>query len=81
MPTNNGKDGYIPNSRATRRAWRGMLRYTELTQIATDPRWQSFPLFLADMSLRPDGTALRRHDETQGFYPSNCAWMPILAAS
>jgi hypothetical protein len=75
VPTNNGKDGYIANSRSTRRAWSGMIRHAEITGAKIEPRWESFGAFLDDMSYRPEGTVLRRHDESKGFYPSNCAWV------
>jgi len=67
---------YIANSRSTRRAWAGMLRFAELTGANVEPRWESFGAFLDDVSYRPENTVLRRRDESQGFTANNCAWMP-----
>jgi hypothetical protein len=70
--------GYIANSRASRRVYRGLLRYADIYKIGVDPRWrESFPSFLLDMGRKPEGMMLRRRDESLGFYPSNCRWEPI----
>ncbi len=71
---------YIAHSRPSRRAYREMVRYAEITGAAVDPRWTEFGHFLADLGRRPENTVLRRRDETQGFYPSNCRWEHVPAA-
>lgn len=42
--------------------------------ISFDPRWLSYPTFLADMGERPDGMMLRRKDTTKNYTKDNCVW-------
>jgi len=72
---------YIANSRSTRRAWAGMIRFAEALGAEIEPRWESFGYFLDDLGYRPEGAVLRRRDETQGFTATNCAWMPAPESS
>ncbi len=72
----NQKD-YIPNSRSSRRAHRGMYRFADIYKLEVEPRWKEFPQFLLDMGMRPDGAVLTRRDESKGFTPSNCSWQTL----
>lgn len=67
---------YIPNSRGTRRAYRGMLNLAAQLHLEIEPRWaQSFGHFMNDLGARPVGTVLRRRDNHRGFVAGNCAWI------
>jgi hypothetical protein len=39
------------------------------------PRWLDFESFCADMAPRPEGTVLRRLDNSQDYGPGNCEWV------
>jgi hypothetical protein len=52
-----------------------MLRHAAITHAEVESRWAEFGHFLADLGIRPEGTTLRRRDETIGFFPSNCTWI------
>lgn len=67
---------YIPHSRSTRRAYRGMLQLAASLNIEVEPKWkQSFGSFVNDFGLRPANTVLRRRDNRKGFIAENCAWI------
>jgi hypothetical protein len=42
--------------------------------ITIDPRWMSFPDFLADMGERPLGMSLERKDNNKNYCKENCVW-------
>lgn len=72
----NHRIGYIPNSRASRRAYQGMFNRAAQLHLEIEPRWrESFGHFLNDMGIRPEGTILVRRDHHKGFTQSNCAWV------
>jgi len=71
-----GQPGYIPNSRSTRRAYRGMLNLAAQLHVEIEPRWrESFGHFLNDVGFRPENTILRRRDNHRGFFADNCMWI------
>ena len=40
----------------------------------TSPEWSTFDPFLRDMGPRPEGTRLRRRDQSKPFCKDNCFW-------
>ncbi len=42
--------------------------------IKVDPRWASFPAFLADVGPRPLGFSLERNDVNGNYTPANVRW-------
>lgn len=67
--------GNIPNSRGTRRAYRGMLNLAAQLHLEIEPEWSQFGPFFAYMGPRPEGTVLRRRDNHKGFVAGNCTWI------
>jgi hypothetical protein len=66
--------------------WRGMwhrVRSTHLTRnkcykgVSVCEAWRRFENFYADMGDPPDGYSLDRIDNTKGYSPSNCRWVPL----
>lgn len=43
--------------------------------------WQTLDGFVADMGAKPEGTLMRRLDESADFEPGNVVWMPLVAAN
>lgn len=72
---------------ATYNTWRSMLERCENPRsigyanyggrgISVCQQWHSFREFLADMGERPAGTELDRTDNSRGYTPDNCRWVP-----
>ena len=41
-------------------------------------RWESFENFLADMGEKPEGMEIDRKNNSKGYSPENCRWVPRL---
>lgn len=61
-------------------SWRGMMnrgaqKTGNYAHVEVCDRWKSFPNFLEDMGVRPEGMTLDRHPNNAGNYePGNCRW-------
>ena len=42
--------------------------------LAVDAKWKQFPVFLADMGVRPPHCTLDRVDNDRGYSKDNCRW-------
>lgn len=72
----------------TYKKWRSMHRRVTDTHksrnkcyegVDIDSRWGVYEHFLADMGECPPGYSLDRIDNTKGYTPSNCRWVPLFA--
>ena len=66
----------------THRTWSHMLsrcrhanRFYGGRGIIVCERWKSFPNFLSDMGLRPDGKSIDRININGNYEPGNCRWV------
>lgn len=80
-----------PSAQPTNKAWRGMMSRCNNPNdkdyqsaggkgIKVCEAWQTFEGFLADMGTKPEGTLLRRLDESADFEPGNCEWHTLVNA-
>ena len=45
--------------------------------VSADDRWVDFMCFYGDMGAPPNGYSLDRIDNTLGYVPKNCRWVPL----
>jgi hypothetical protein len=55
-------------------AWNAMKQRCRRTGEKLYGPWRAFEAFRRDMGPRPDGTVLRRRDETREWGPGNACW-------
>lgn len=46
-------------------------------EVSVCKEWEDFRQFLADMGVPPEGHSLDRIDNSRGYCPSNCRWVPL----
>lgn len=84
QPSASFKHGYVGSR--TYKSWEKMLarcrcttsdryKYYGAKGVSVCDRWGDFSNFLADMSLRPEGTTLGRISDRGNYQPGNVFWM------
>ena len=74
-----------PNEKIAYAKWRSMLSRTNnpkgkskhYEKVTVCDRWKDFYCFLQDMGEPRRGHSLDRIDNTKGYEPENCRWVPL----
>lgn len=74
-----------PNELRAYKKWRSMRtrvshptgRSYRYSTVTIEPSWDDFYVFLSDMGVPPPNYSLERMDNSKGYGPKNCKWIPV----